>query len=130
MIGQTVRLVGREQRLLAHRLIDAAPDKAIVNIRPETRSNEQNNLMWALLSEISRAKPEGRKYSPEIWKSLFMSEAGFKPIFEPSLDGRGVVPIGYKSSRLAKAEFSELIECIRAYAAEHDVKLRDYDEER
>lgn len=122
MIGQTIRLVGPEQRRLAHDLIDKAPDRAIVNIRPETRSNDQNAKMWAMLSDVARAKPEGREYTTEIWKALFMAEAGFKPHFEPSLDGKGVVPIGYKSSRLAKAEFADVIEAIYAYGAEHGVE--------
>jgi hypothetical protein len=122
MTGQTVRLVGPEQRRFAKELIDQAPDRAVVNIKPETRSNEQNAKMWAMLSDVSRAKPEGREYTPEIWKALFMAEAGFKPRFEPSLDGKGVVPIGYKSSRLAKAEFRDLIEAIYAYGSEHGVK--------
>ena len=122
MTGQTVRLVGPEQRELAVQLVRQAPDRAVVNIQPEKRSNDQNAKMWAMLSDVARAKPEGRSYSTVIWKSLFMAEAGFKPIFEPSLDGQGVVPIGYKSSRLNKAEFSDLIEAIYAYGSQHDVK--------
>lgn len=122
MIGQTVRLVGEQQRAFAHELIDKAPERSIVNVRPETRSNEQNAKMWAMLSDVARAQPEGRKYTTEIWKALFMAEAGFKPLFEPSLDGQGVVPIGYKSSRLTKAEFSDVIEAIYAYGSEHGVK--------
>jgi hypothetical protein len=122
MNGQTVRLAGPEQRSFAKELIDKAPDRAIVNIQPERRSNLQNAKMWAMLSDVSRSKPEGREYSPEIWKCLFMAEAGFKPIWEPSLDGQGVVPIGFKSSRLTKAEFGDVIEAIYAYGSEHGVK--------
>jgi hypothetical protein len=93
----------------------------VVNIRAATRIGEQNAKLWAMLSDVSRAKPQGRQYPPEIWKALFMAECGFKPRFEPSLDGQGVVPIGYKSSRLSKAEFSDLIESIAAFGAEHGV---------
>jgi hypothetical protein len=122
MIGQTVRLVGPEQRALAHLYIDEAADRSVVTIRPETRSNAQNARMWAMLTDVARSKPEGREYTEEIWKCLFMSEAGFKAIWEPSLDGQGVVPIGFKSSRLTKAEFSDVIEAIYAYGSEHGVK--------
>jgi hypothetical protein len=122
MSGQTVILSGPSQRELAKRLIDQAPERAVVNVRPELRSGDQNSLLWALLSDLSRAKPEGREYPPEIWKSLVMAEAGFKPRFEPSLDGKGVVPVGYKSSRLTKAEFSDLIEALFAYGAAHGVQ--------
>lgn len=121
MTGQTVRLTSGPNRKKAIELILAAPQGAICNVRQATRSGEQNAKLWAMLSDVSRAKPEGREYPPEIWKSLFMADVGFEPRFEPSLSGRGVVPIGYKSSRLTKGEFSDLIEAIYAYGAEHDV---------
>jgi hypothetical protein len=122
VIGQTVRLVGPEQRRFACDLIMKAPDRAVVNIRPETRSTMQNSKLWAMLSDVSRAKPEGRDYPSEIWKALFMDAAGFKVTFEPTLDGKGVIPLGFKSSRLTKAEFGDLIEAIYAYGSEHNVK--------
>ena len=122
MTGQTIRLVGDSQRDHAKRMIDRAPPHAVVNIREATRSGEQNARMWAMLSDVARAKPQGRVLSTDVWKALFMSEAGFKPRFEPSLDGQGVVPVGYKSSGLRKAEFSDLIEAIAAFGAEHGVQ--------
>jgi hypothetical protein len=121
MIGQSIRLVSRLNRERAKRLIDQAPDRALVNIRPETRSNEQNNLLWELLSQIARAKPDGREMTADQWKSVFMDAAGFKPTFVPNLDGDGFLCLGYKSSRLTKAEFSDLIECINEYGARHNV---------
>lgn len=120
---QTVILRGWNSGVQAKRLIDKAPPGSVVKIEPPKRTEDQNAKLWAMISDVSRAKPEGREYPPEIWKSLFMASAGFTPRFEPSLDGKGVVPIGYKSSRLSKAEFSDLIECINAYAAEHGVEF-------
>jgi hypothetical protein len=125
MNGQTIILSNPVARSQAHRLIDLAPHGAVMNVQEARRTNDQNALMWALLSEIARAKPEGRVLPVETWKALFMHSAGFKCTFEPSLDGQGVVPLGFKSSRLRKAEFSDLIEAIRAYAAEHGVALSD-----
>lgn len=121
MTGQTIIL--RPSSLpTAHRLVEKAPSGAVLSIRLPRRSDEQNSLMWALLSDVSRAKPEGRELPPEHWKALFMQQAGFKFTWEPGLDGEGVVPIGFKSSRLTKAEFSDLIECIREYGARHGVE--------
>lgn len=128
MSGQTMILSGPMARARAHRLIEVAPDMAVLNVRAANRTSDQNNLMWALLSDVSRAKPQGRDYPPEIWKSLFMASAGFQVRFEPTLDGSGVVPIGFKSSRLNKAEFSDLIEAIRSYGAEHGVVWTDEQE--
>lgn len=122
MAGQTIRLATDLQRVLAKRLIDAAPVNAIVNVREETRSLAQSALMWCLLSDISRAKPLGRTLKPEGWKALFMDMIDKKPAWEPNLDGTGVVCIGYKSSRLSKAEMGEMLECIYSFGAEHGVQ--------
>lgn len=117
---QTVILMGT--RTAAHKLVDAAPAGSVCKISPPKRTEDQNAKLWAMLSDVSRAKPQGRDYPPEIWKSLFMADVGFEPRFEPALNGRGVVPIGYKSSRLNKGEFSDLIEAIYAFGAEHGVE--------
>jgi len=123
--GQTILLASDHQRAMAHRLIDKAPDRAVLNIRPETRNADQNALLWSLLSEVARAKPGGRELTTDAWKALFMSEAGFTFQWEPGLEGRGVVPVGFKSSRLTKAEFSELIECILAFGARNGIQFSD-----
>lgn len=117
MIGQTIRLVGPRQRAFARELIEKAPDRAIVNIRPETRTSEQNAKLWAMLSDVARAKPDGREMTTEQWKALFMDACGHKPTFVPSLDGNDFVCLGYKSSRLGKSEFVDLIECIYEFGA-------------
>lgn len=57
---QTVVLYDIQRRRQAHRLIDAAPHRAIVEVKEAKRTTDQNALLWAMLSEISRAKPEGR----------------------------------------------------------------------
>lgn len=120
--GQTLILSNAFARKRAHQLVDLAPDRAVLNIREATRTDDQNAKMWAMLSDVARAKPQGRILTTEAWKALFMNAAGFQCSFEPSLDGRGVVPLGFKSSRLNKAEFSDLIEAIYAYGAEHGVR--------
>lgn len=122
MSGQTIVLSNPVARARAHRLIEVAPDGAVLNIREAKRTSDQNAKLWAMLSDIARAKPQGRVLTTEAWKALFMNAAGFQCTFEPSLDGKGVVPLGFKSSRLNKAEFSDLIEAIYAYGSEHGVQ--------
>ena len=121
--GQTVILFGDTQRALAKRLIDQAPGRAVVNIRKERRSNDQNAKMWSMLSEVSRAKPEGRELTPEVWKSLFMHALDHSQRFEMALDGNGVVPVGFRSSRLTKEQMSDLIETVYEYGARHGVQF-------
>lgn len=122
MIGQTIILGTERAAKEAVRVILAAPEGSVLNVKLPKRTDEQNAKLWAMLSDVSRAKPEGRTLTPEAWKCLFMQQAGFKFTWEPGLDGEGVVPIGFKSSRLRKAEFSELIECIYEYGARHGVE--------
>jgi len=121
MNGQTLILGGDRSRQIAHQLVDKAPFGAVLNIQEEKRSNDQNAKWHAMISDIARAKPDGRVYDVPTWKALLMSDAGFQPIFQPSLDGRSVIPIGFKSSRLKKSEFSDLIEATFAYGARHGV---------
>lgn len=120
---QTLLLSSDTKRWQAKRLVDVAPDNSIVKISPPTRSTEQNSKMWALLSDISRAKPEGRELTPEVWKSLFMHSLDHTVRFELALDGKGMVPVGFRSSRLTVEQMSDLIEMIYEYAARHGVEL-------
>lgn len=124
MSGQTVILSNSFKRKQAHKLIDCAPYGHVISIKPPTRSGAQNDKMWALLSDIARAKPEGRRHTAEIWKCLFMAACGHAVQFEQGLDG-APFPIGFRTSRLPKEQMSDLIEFIHAYAAKHGVKLED-----
>lgn len=119
--GQTVILRGRTQRDFAKTLVERAPADAVVNIRAATRTSDQNARMWAMLSDVSRAKPEGRMHTPDVWKALFMHACGHAVQFELGLNGQPF-PTGFRSSHLSKAEMSDLMECIAEYGARHDVR--------
>lgn len=121
MTGQTIILHGPVQRRLAKELVDRAPTGAVVNVRDATRSTDQNALMWALLSDISRAKPEGRTHTPEVWKALFMNALGYETRFEMGLNGEPF-PIGFRSSRLNKSQMADLITFISEYGDRHGVQ--------
>lgn len=123
--GQTIILTSDYRRMEAHRLIEKVPAGAVLNIRPARRTNDQNALMWALLSQISRARPGGRECTPDVWKALFMHALDHTQRFEEALDGKGMVPVGFRSSKLTKAQFSDLIEIIHEYAARHNIPLSD-----
>jgi hypothetical protein len=129
MTGQTIRLTNASNRSRAALLCHQAPVGAVVNIRPATRSGEQNSKMWAMLSDIARAKPQGRELTTDKWKALFMDAIGIPADWEPGLDG-GVVNVGYRSSRLSKEKMSEMIEQIYAYGAEHGVEWSEPEEQR
>ena len=119
----TVILTGDKQRDFAHKLVAQAPLGYVVSIKPQRRTNEQSNLMWALLTELSKAKPNGREHTPEVWKLLVMHACGHACQFEIGLNGQPF-PSGFRSSQLTKAEMSDLIEWIYQYAAEAGVELK------
>jgi len=123
--GHTIFLSSDYRRMQAKRLIDAAPHGAVLNVRPARRTNDQNKLMWSLLSQISMAKPEGRCLTPDVWKSLFLHALDHSQRFEMALDGKGMVPVGFRSSKLSKDQFSALIDTIHEYAARHGIPLSD-----
>lgn len=118
---QTILLRSEFQKILAHQLIEKAPRDAVVKISAAKRSENQNAKMWALLSDISRAKPENRKHIPEVWKCIFMSALGHEVKFEMGLDNQPF-PIGFRTSKLTKPQMSDLIEFIYAYGAKNEVK--------
>ena len=122
MTGHTVILRGQSQRDLAKRLIDAAPVDAVVNVKPPGRNLDQNKLMWALLSDISRAKPDGRKWIPGTWKCAFMHSLGHQVKFCEGLDDSGPFPMGFASSRLTVRQMADLITVIMEYGDRHGVK--------
>jgi hypothetical protein len=119
--GQTIRLTNELNRARAAKWCQTAPDGAIVNIREATRSNLQNAKLWAMLSDVSRAKPEGRELTPDVWKALFMHALDQAQRFEMALDGKGMVPVGFRSSRLTKDQMGDLIEVIYEYGARHGI---------
>ena len=119
---QTVIIGSDSERRLAHKLVDAAPVNAVVSIKPPGRNLAQNKLMWALLSDISRAKPDGRRWIPETWKCAFMHSLGHQVKFCEGLDDSGPFPIGFASSRLTVKQMADLITVIMEYGDRHSVK--------
>ena len=118
---QTVILRGQPQRNLAKQFIDKAPENSFVKISPLTRSNEQNNKMWALIEDVMNAMPEGRQHTKEVWKAIFMNALGHETAFAMGINNE-IFPIGFKSSQLSVRQMSDLIEVIYAYGAKHNVK--------
>lgn len=124
-MSKTVILHGPSQRTYAKSLIDGAPVDAVLTIRESTRSNEQNSKMWAMLTDISRHRPEGRRWTPETWKAAFMHVLGHQIQFCEGLDNSGPFPLGFRSSRLTVGQMSDLITCIIEYGDRHGVVWTD-----
>lgn len=124
-MAQTVILRGKSQRDFAKRLIDMAPADAVVSIREATRSNDQNAKLWAMLSDISRAMPEGRRWTPDTWKAALMHSLGHQVQFCEGLDNSGPFPLGFRSSRLTVKQMADLITLAQEYGDRHGIQWTD-----
>jgi hypothetical protein len=102
----------------------AAPDGHVFTLTEPKRSNDQSAKMWAMLTDISRAEPMGRKHTPDDWKAILMNACGWECQFIEGLDGRPF-PQGFRSSQLTKGQMSSLIESMFAFGAEHGVAWSD-----
>lgn len=95
-------------------------DKIVVG--PPGRNLEQNAALWSLLAEISsQVNWYGQKLTSEEWKAVFSASLKKQKVV-PGIDG-GFVVCGQSTSKMSKADFSELLELAHAFAAQHDVKL-------
>jgi len=110
-----------ETRGHVHNMVDAVPDGYVCHLGPNTRTTEQNAKLWAMLNDVARQVDwYGQKLGAYDWKHIFT--AGLKKTRAvPGIDG-GVVILGTSTSKMNKLEFSELLELMYAFGAEHDVK--------
>ena len=107
-----------------------AGHRLVLEIRPEKRSDAQNRLLHACLSEISKqVEWAGCKRDVDTWKRLLTAawlRARGEPIeMLPALDGHGVDIVFRRTSQLTKAECAELSEFVMAWAAERGIVLME-----
>lgn len=106
----------------AHHWVNVAEHGVVVKFYPPKRTLPQNDKMWAMLADISKAKPRGLEHTPEVWKALLMKACGHAVQFVNGLDGEPF-PVGFRSSKLSKEQISELFEFINQFAAENGVEF-------
>src|SRR5688572_25652851 len=109
-------------RANAMQAINDAVDNSVVTVAKPTRSSEQNARMWASLSDVANARPEGRQWTPETWKCAFMHSLGHQVRFAEGLDGSGPFPIGFSSSKLTVAQMADLITVIQEYGDRNGIE--------
>ena len=107
----------------------ASDTRLTLEIRPEKRSDAQNRLLHACLSEISKqVEWAGAKRDVDTWKRLltaaWLRARGEHIEMLPALDGHGVDIVFRRTSQLTKAECAELSEFVMAWAAEQGVKFK------
>ena len=108
--------------------IDQAPEGYAVEIKPKTRTLEQNALLHALLQRITNSVEwSGKKRDIDTWKRLLTAawlRARGEPIeLLPALDGHGVDIVFRRTSNLTVNEMIELVDFIQAWAIGQGIEL-------
>jgi hypothetical protein len=111
-------------RRRAANIIWQAPDGYVAEVKEPKRTLDQNNKLWAMLTDVSVAMPLGRRHTPDDWKAIFMNACGWECQFVEGLDGRPF-PKGFRSSHLSKSQMGDLINFIQAFGDENGVKWSD-----
>lgn len=108
-------------RRRAMQAVSEAPAGYVIQVSEPTRSLEQNARMWAMLADISRQVVwHGKKLDPDSWKAVFT--ASLKKLnVVPNLSGDGFVVLGMSTSKMSKAEMSELQTLMEAFGSEQGV---------
>lgn len=98
-----------------------AGNKLTLTLEEEKRSLPQNQLMWSILSDLSKQVPwHGEKLTKEEYKDLLT--AGLKKQRAiPGIDG-GFVVLGTSTSKMTKQEMTDLITLAHAFGDERGVK--------
>lgn len=106
----------------------AAGRRMVLELRPEKRSDPQNRRMWAMLADISaQVDWYGQNLSAEDWKHV-LSASLTKQRVAPGIDG-GFVVLGLSTSKMTKAEMSELQELMEAFGAQQGVRFSATEQE-
>jgi hypothetical protein len=115
-----------ESRQNAANAVLNSPEGYLVDIRKEIRTPEQNKLMWAALTDISKqVEWHGRFLTAENWKDV-LSAALVKADVVPGIDG-GFVVLGQRTSKMNKEQFGELVDLIYAFGSQNGVHWSDQD---
>jgi hypothetical protein len=121
---QVFRLVHATARQMASRAVINAPDGFVCEIKPRTRSLDQNAKMWAMLADLSRqVEWYGQRLTSDEWKDV-LTAALKKQKAVPGIDG-GFVVIGARTRNMTIREMGDLVELMYAFGAERDVQWSD-----
>jgi len=106
----------------------ASGKKLTLEIKDTAKSREQEEKYHAMLGEIAKqAQHLGAKWDAEDWKRLLVDQfikdmngvGGSKII--PSLDGTGIIQLGFQTRKFTKEQATEFVEFLLAWGAEHGI---------
>jgi hypothetical protein len=94
-------------------------------IATRKRSVEQNQRMWVLIERVTKAHPvyQGVQMDKDDWKAVFVHALVGSTRLVPGIDGKGLVALGHRSSRLSVEQMSDLMALIEAWCASNGVDI-------
>jgi hypothetical protein len=100
----------------------------VLTLKPETRTQAQNRLMWPILTEFSRqlqwpVNGQMVTMEPDDWKDVLSAAFYGETVRVAMALNGGVVMLGRRTSKFTKTQFSDWIEFLYATAADRGVKL-------
>ena len=111
-------ITGHASRQAICRHVLSAPDGYQVEIKPATRSLDQNAALWAALTDISNQTDwHGIKLTPDEWKDL-LSAGLVKAKVVPNMTGDGFVILGQRTSKMTKRQMGDLLDLVYAFGTE------------
>lgn len=131
MTRHLITIRGPSDREQAARWSMHAKEGMRIEFKQAKRSGEQNDKLWAMLTEVAVQVPwHGIKLAADDWKFIFLDALKRELRVVPNIDGTGFVNLGRSSSDLSKSEMSDLIEVIHAFGAGHGVTFKDTEAQR
>ena len=90
------------------------------------RTLDQSARLWAIASDIAKSGKEwgGLKLSKQNWFRLLVS-AVYGQKMVPDLNGNGFVFVDARTSRMTKAQISEVIAFAEAWCVANNIELSD-----
>lgn len=103
-----------------------AGHRVTLEARKSTRSTDQNKMLWSILTDLSEQLPwpvDGvrAKLTPEEFKDVLTAGLRKEQRVAAGIDG-GWVMLGQRTSKMTKAELSDLMELAWTFGARHDIK--------
>lgn len=118
-------LVNQAVRDRAAAAVQSADPDTVVQLKPKTRSLEQNSRLWAMLTDISKQVEwpvDGQmvKLDPEDWKHILSAGVLKTQRVAQGIEG-GFVILGQRTSKMTVAQMKELQDFIEWFGTEHGV---------
>jgi hypothetical protein len=124
---QFFSLVHDTARQMAVRAVTRAPAGYVVEVKPKTRTLDQNAKLHAMFTDIARQIGfHGKRRTPAEWKVIFISghavATGLGADIVPGLEGE-FVNIRESSAQMGVKRLNSLIEYVTAWAADNEVRF-------